>query len=781
MDPEREADALLGAIRDRLERGEAVDLDDLLAGREDLRTPVVRRLAVMRLLDDAYTRVRLESRLVQGLTVQTGEVVDGYLVLERIGSGGMGTVFRAVAQRARPQIPAGMRVALKIIHPHLLARPDFIRRFQREAEAGGRIQHANVVPTLGTGTLEGRGARTLYLVMELVEGRTLRALLETMGVVPEALLREIGTQIADGLAAIHAAGIVHRDLKPENVLIAEDHQVRIMDLGMARLVDETVSLTQDDQFAGSLHYAAPEQFQPGRVGAPADLYALGLTLYELAAGEHPFGQASTKSMLRAHLDQMPPPLSSRSRDVSAFLTAVVETLLAKAPGERFASAAELRDVLQAGEASAWWTDHQEAIRSARVPSPRIQVSRDGGIHGRRASFQVLWDAWQEALRGEGGTVLLEAGDGLGKTRLVDALSEAVRGQAATVLYGSYETAGGWGGLSASLVGAFAGPDLERTLARHLPRSTEAASAVSALLRGEPGPAGSSPLATEVVHASLLQLLRGLASEGPLLWILEDIHAASAVSRSVILSLAREAPRHRVLLVLTTRPTLPARERTHLSRIPRYQREVLARLTEAETVALLGDLLQNDALCEQLERKVVPRAGGIPLFVVETVRSLEEQGLIHRRPDGSCVAEAPIGRIEVPFALRSLIQTALQALSPEERAWLDLASVQGVAFDAVLLADAREERRVAVLRTLAEMERRSGVVRAVGRRHHFDHVLIRDLVYEELAPALRTEYHARLAEAAATSPASTSPGEQAAFQAHHHLRGSHPHAALPHME
>jgi serine/threonine-protein kinase len=148
--------------------------------------------------------------------------------------------------------PDGGEVALKVVHPHLLAESGFFKRFLREAELGKRVRHENVVRTLDVDATEVDGKVLHYLVMEFVEGRTLRQLIWEWGSVPEGLVREIARQTAAGLAAIHAAGIVHRDLKPENILLTEDHRVRVMDLGVARLQDVTFALTREGQFAGSV-------------------------------------------------------------------------------------------------------------------------------------------------------------------------------------------------------------------------------------------------------------------------------------------------------------------------------------------------------------------------------------------------------------------------------------------------------------------------------------------------------------------------------------------------
>ena len=153
-----------------------------------------------------------------------------YNVVEELGSGGMGTVYLAEKDTER--------VALKVVHEHLLAEPGVFERFQREADVGKAIRHENVVRTLAVSMAETATGPAHFLVMEYVEGQTLRELLVELGTVPESLCRHIGREVAAALAGIHASGIIHRDLKPENVLITRDHVVKVMDLGLARVQSE---------------------------------------------------------------------------------------------------------------------------------------------------------------------------------------------------------------------------------------------------------------------------------------------------------------------------------------------------------------------------------------------------------------------------------------------------------------------------------------------------------------------------------------------------------------
>ncbi|MHC4341992.1 MAG: serine/threonine-protein kinase [Planctomycetota bacterium] len=244
-----------------------------------------------------------------------GRSLGAYRVRSKLGSGGMGTVYLAEPAVDLRGLEKGQQVALKVIHPHLLAEPGFFKRFLREAEIGKRVRHENVVRTYEVDAILLEDRQVNFLVMEHVEGQTLRSLLQELGRVPEELCRHIGREVARALQAVHAAGAVHRDLKPENILIPPEQVVKLMDLGVARLVDEVIRLSQTGGFVGSVAYAAPEQFQaaPDSVDERADLYALGLVLYELATGTHPFAGDDLRNVMQRQIQEEARPAAEPPR------------------------------------------------------------------------------------------------------------------------------------------------------------------------------------------------------------------------------------------------------------------------------------------------------------------------------------------------------------------------------------------------------------------------------------------------------------------------------------
>ena len=705
--------------------------------------------------------------------------IGPYRILGDLGSGGMGRVVLVELVDSRLGLPAGARVALKIIHPHLVESPGFLRRFQREARIGKEIRHENVVRVLdlSSGDLDGQPVH--FLVMDYVEGRTLRELLVELNRFPEALLREVARQVAAGLAAIHAAGVVHRDVKPDNVLITDDQRVQIMDLGVARAQTPTSAITEAGQFAGSLLYAAPEQFQNEPLQASADLYALGVMLYELATGENPFRRDFAASVIQAHMNLVPPVASERNPDLSAFFCDVLAMLLAKEPGARFPSAAALCDVLQRGERSTWWTEREARVLRTRRSIPRIAVSRDTALHGRESELAALREAWQQARVGKGRTVLVEGEAGIGKTRLVDAFVTDPGGEGARVLYGAYSPSGGMGGLSEAILEHLGGRDLETALQPYLETTPALIPGFAAVVRHEAPPAGTEPLRAEALHAVMVNLMRGLAARMPLIWVVDDLQFAEPDSRRVVLSLARAVKRHAVLLVVCMRPGLPDDEIAQFTSLETTQRLPVGRLSPRQVIELLRESFHSETLADKLGGKIAYKSDGVPFFVFEMIRGLREGRFIEAGRDGAFIETRVVEDIEVPSAVRDLLLGRLGDLHEGERDLLDAAAVQGLDFDGDLLARVVDRKRIEVLQRLAAVERRTQLVRAAGAGWRFDHHQLQEVVYAGLPASLRGEYHALLASAFAAregvepGDGKELPGEVHWFLATHGVRGSEP--------
>jgi serine/threonine-protein kinase len=269
-----------------------------------------------------------------------GLVLNGrYRITHRLGEGGMGIVYRG--ERLELQRP----VAIKFLHSPYARSPKFVSRFQREARAMSRLSHPCLVSVIDFGVHEAP-----YIVMDFVTGATLRDIMDDGRVAPQRAI-QITRQILSGLAHAHGQGVVHRDVKPGNIMLGEaagmgDH-VRIFDFGLAKLHDP--GLEGEPSMVGIVGtpcYMAPEQARGDKVDARADLYAVGIVLFEMLAGQKPFDGEDSVSILRMQRDRQPPKLRSVAPELSSELELVVSRALEKDLMKRFQTAAEFLDALE---------------------------------------------------------------------------------------------------------------------------------------------------------------------------------------------------------------------------------------------------------------------------------------------------------------------------------------------------------------------------------------------------------------------------------------------------
>ncbi|MDB4979267.1 MAG: serine/threonine protein kinase [Myxococcales bacterium] len=303
-----------------------------------------------------------------------GRIVDGrYRVLDRLGSGGMGVVYRVEHLRL------GKVAAMKVLNPDTAAKPDMVQRFRREAQAVSALDHPNIVQTFDFGQVDD----ALYLIMEHVRGEDLATTLKREGALSFERCAKLFAQVCSALTEAHDHGIIHRDLKPENLMIHRrrdgSEHVKVLDFGLAKLREgtETESSSTGKQIVGTPYYMAPEQVRGERLDPRADVYSLGATLYRALTGSPPFEAPSPIGVLSMHITDavVPPRMRAPARALPPEADQIVLRAMAKSVADRYSSAAEVQ------------RDLERAIAGG-TPMPTVDPPRDAVAVGEAPTLTL---------------------------------------------------------------------------------------------------------------------------------------------------------------------------------------------------------------------------------------------------------------------------------------------------------------------------------------------------------------------------------------------------------
>src|SRR5215469_16845162 len=315
------------------------------------------------------------------MSLVPGSKLGPYEIVSLLGAGGMGEVYRARDSRL------GRDVALKILPESFALDPERLRRFEQESRAVAACNHANILAIHDVGHHNG----SPYLVSELLEGESLRAVLDR-GALPQRKAIDYGVQIAHGLAVAHAKEIVHRDLKPENLFLTRDGRVKILDFGLAKAAPKTSGLGADSEGAtltnaqtavgvvmGTASYMVPEQVRGDSIDARTDIFSFGAVLYEMLSGNRAFRRDTSAETMTAVLKDDPPELTDPQRPVSPALDRIVRRCLEKSPEQRFQSAKDLAFAMEALSGTSHTSAPQAKIVAVRRKPLTIAVAALCGI------------------------------------------------------------------------------------------------------------------------------------------------------------------------------------------------------------------------------------------------------------------------------------------------------------------------------------------------------------------------------------------------------------------
>lgn len=674
---------------------------------------------------------------------QTPPNVPGYEVLALLGHGGMGVVYKA------RDMHLGRHVAIKVLPPQYARNPVRFERFMREARTLSALNHPHIC------TVHALFEHAGYpcIVMEFVEGKTLHAVAARRPGMAE-IGRLVG-QAAKALMAAHAAGVVHRDIKPENIMARDDGYVKVLDFGLARRLPTTDSPAEADTdpgvLLGTAAYMSPEQTRGQAAESASDIFSLGIVLYLLLTGRHPFDAESRLGILHAIGTAPVVPPSRLNPELPIAMDGLMAAMLHKEAALR-PTAAEVATVLAS-------LSNPASSRAGPAAAPRLLVHREAELAALRAALDAA-DA------GRGSLVCVAGEPGIGKTTLVEDFLDAVetdrndiliaRGQCSERLASTEAYLPVIDGLGDLLRGK-SGASAARLMMVVAP-TWFAQARQFALIHQEVSRAPSQPAMLREFTA----LLQEMSRLGPVVLFFDDVHWADASTVDLLAYVGRHCSALRVLVIATYRPTELLlgshpfnRVKLELQAKGLCTELSLGMLSRSDVDHYLWLVFPNHAFPADFASLIHARTEGSPLFMAHLLRYMRERGVL-ADSKGRWTLAKPLPDVgqDLPESVRGMIQRKLDMLDEAERRLLSAASVQGAEFASAITAGALVLDAAEVEEKLQVLHRVHGLVRPIREvvfpdgtlslLYGFVHVLYQQALYGDLPPTRRAVLGATLA-------------------------------------
>lgn len=679
----------------------------------------------------------------------------------------------AWARSTKPKIPKlGRTVAVKLLSEDVTQNEKARLRLLQEARSASVLNHPNIVTIYAIDDTDGFD----FIVMEYVEGETLRAIIER-GAIALPQLLDIGAHVADALASAHSVGIIHRDIKSENILLTTRGLPKVLDFGLAKTIQPLndvdqeaptrLNLTGAGAVIGTVYYMSPEQTRGDSLDTRSDIFSLGCVLYEAATGKLPFSGPSMLSIAHKIAATDPPPPSRFVTTIPIEFDMIIERALAKDKEQRYASASDLADALRTLKGSA-----ESFLSLHTTTETTLPDSEQESFVGRAAEIKELECSLRRTIEGAGRVVFITGEPGIGKSSLVGEFLRRARKSSPGLLMTRGRCVEQYGTGEAYLpfldaVGALlTGASRERIVALlrtyaptwclQFPAAFVSSMALEKLQQETAG------ATKDRMMREMGDLLTALAAQSPLILLLEDVHWADRSSIDLLRHLSQRVGEQRLLILCTLRQDIETED--HPLKASKVEMQthnlceeiVLGSLAERQIMSYLDAQFKQNDFPYELSFVIYQKTEGHPLFVTSLVQFMREHGDITNENKRWTLAR-PLTEmnLEAPENVRGMIRKKIEALEEDDRRALQYASVEGREFLSTVVAKLLDTDDLELEERFADLERVYRLIRTIGEeelpdgslatRYRFIHALYQNVLYSDMVSKRRILLHRQAGE------------------------------------
>jgi len=672
-----------------------------------------------------------------------GKTVSHYKILEKLGEGGMGVVYKAIDLKLNRQ------VAIKFLPRFTTVNSEDRERFKIEALAAAALNH----PNLTTIHSIEENKDDPFIVMEYIEGEDLKKQIKSESISFEEI-KSVAIQTCEGLLAAHEKGIIHRDIKTSNIMLTKKGQVKIMDFGLAKIISGT-QVTKETKTLGTAAYMSPEQAQGEKVGSQTDIWSFGVVLYEMLTGRLPFPGDYEQAVIYSILNEDPKPIDQNSkRRTSESFIQIAMRCLQKSKAQRYNSFAEVLSELR--------LEKQQTSSGNKINS-RIEFIKQSAIDeediftGREDELKILYQKFKEIETTGESTILIYGESGIGKSQFISKAQHEIDSLGINTIQGRclYKEGGlpyhpFVSGIKNSIRNfneTFIESLLQNSLSKGINVTTRISHIKSFLNLSDESVA---LLHKEQLWDSVVLLLKILSIEHPLILILDDLQWSDKTTLGLFSFIARNISNLPILQIGIYRSSSTISdeiidEEYIFESLRQLKLEGVAHqidldgLTEIETTKFVYKLFGSEKVSQNLIRKIYKHTEGLPLFISELVNLLKEKKLVYLDEEVWKLKKDQQLRF-VSNKIKDVIFQRVSGLDKDLNEILEIASCEGEYFLSETISACLNINRISLLKQLQVLETKYNLIRHEKNLYRFNHMMVREVLYDSILYELREEYH-----------------------------------------